>query len=280
MLRPGAAARGTVFLRRNAKNAATGRSLGWLEECFTRRRVSAHVRCPTGRLRRLAAGALAVALAALSGALGLPAVARAAGAVASIPERRVTTAQFEGALARHGRWLRLRDGARGWQPGRVRHDWQPYRDGHWSWTDAGWFWVSEEPWAWATYHHGLWRFDTSAGWVWLPSGEWAPSRVVWRYTAGAIGWAPLTDDGLLLPVHWTFLPEARFAGTHASAGIAPSRAAALFATSRRAPGGEGPRPSAGSAAVIVPARFAAADREPRPVPGTAPGAAPAATAAQ
>ncbi len=33
-------------------------------------------------------------------------------------------------------------------------DWAPYRDGHWVWTDRGWFWYSNEHFGWATYHYG------------------------------------------------------------------------------------------------------------------------------
>jgi hypothetical protein len=28
--------------------------------------------------------------------------------------------------------------------------------GMWAYTDAGWTWVSEEPYAWAVYHYGRW----------------------------------------------------------------------------------------------------------------------------
>src|SRR5579883_3492159 len=35
----------------------------------------------------------------------------------------------------------------------------PYRTGHWAYTDAGFVWVSTEPFAWATSHYGRWGFS-------------------------------------------------------------------------------------------------------------------------
>jgi hypothetical protein len=215
--------------------------------------VNASTGNPAREARRIAAACLASLLVVLSGAAG-PVVARAVTPGAPSAQGGGGPGLFEAALAQHGRWVRLRDGARAWQPAGVADGWQPYRDGQWAWTDDGWFWVSDEPWAWATYHHGLWRFDTSLGWAWLPAaGTWAPSRVVWRYAVGVVGWAPRTDDGLVLPSHWTFLPAGEFAGHPAAAAVAPSRAMHLYALSRRASGDEGPRPSESVAgAVVVP----------------------------
>jgi len=39
----------------------------------------------------------------------------------------------------------------GFQPAFER-DWRPYCNGHWQRTEAGWYWVSDDPGAWATYH--------------------------------------------------------------------------------------------------------------------------------
>jgi len=38
-----------------------------------------------------------------------------------------------------------------------------YSNGRWQRTDAGWYWSSEEPWAWATYHYGRWDFSGQFG---------------------------------------------------------------------------------------------------------------------
>jgi len=59
------------------------------------------------------------------------------------------------------------------------------------WTGDGWYWVSDEQWAWATYHYGRWVYDSYYGWVWTPDTEWGPSWVCWREGGGYVGWAPL-----------------------------------------------------------------------------------------
>jgi hypothetical protein len=46
---------------------------------------------------------------------------------------------------------------------RVSWDWRPYQDGHWVWTDRGWYWDSNERFAWATYHYGRWADITGTG---------------------------------------------------------------------------------------------------------------------
>jgi hypothetical protein len=87
----------------------------------------------------------------------------------------------------------------------VGSDWRPYTAGRWIYdTTLGWTWISDEPHGWATYHYGRWSFEKGIGWFWVPGTEWAPSWVVWRQGADAIGWAPLppaaqfTSKGLSL----------------------------------------------------------------------------------
>jgi hypothetical protein len=159
---------------------------------------------------------------------------------------------FASALAPLGEWLRLRDGTRAWRPSGIGDDWQPYRDGAWQWSERGWYWVSAEPWAWATYHYGTWRFDARVGWAWVPGAVWAPSRVTWRYGADVVGWAPETGGQPVLPPHWVFLPAHRFAGVQVAEGAVPApRVPALLVRSRVARWSGGPRPR-GGAAVEVP----------------------------
>ena len=45
-----------------------------------------------------------------------------------------------------------------WQPREAEQSrgWRPYTNGRWVYTDAGWTWVSKEPFGWATYHYGRW----------------------------------------------------------------------------------------------------------------------------
>jgi hypothetical protein len=78
-----------------------------------------------------------------------------------------------------------------WVPARVETDWRPYSDGYWQRTDAGWYWMSEEPWGWATYHYGRWDWNVQFGWFWVPQTQWAPAWVCWREGGGYVGWAPL-----------------------------------------------------------------------------------------
>jgi hypothetical protein len=94
-------------------------------------------------------------------------------------------------LRPYGRWENVEGHGRCWVPDRVDRDWRPYTNGHWQRTDAGWYWVSEEPWAWATYHYGRWDFHASLGWYWVPEVQWAPAWVSWHQGGGYVGWAPL-----------------------------------------------------------------------------------------
>ncbi len=94
-------------------------------------------------------------------------------------------------LAAHGTWIEVSTYGRCWRPAAVAVGWRPYCYGHWVWTDCGWYWASDEPWAWACYHYGRWVFDVDYGWVWVPGVEWAPAWVCWREGGGYVGWAPL-----------------------------------------------------------------------------------------
>jgi hypothetical protein len=82
---------------------------------------------------------------------------------------------FYGPLDPYGRWVVVADYGRCWVPNGVGPDWRPYCNGHWQRTDAGWYWVSDEQWGWATYHYGRWALDMNYGWVWVPQTLWAPS---------------------------------------------------------------------------------------------------------
>jgi len=77
---------------------------------------------------------------------------------------------------------------------RVSADWRPYQDGHWVWTDHGWYWDSNERFAWATYHYGRWTDIGGTGWCWIPGNQWAPAWVSWRESDEHVGWAPLPPE--------------------------------------------------------------------------------------
>jgi len=94
-------------------------------------------------------------------------------------------------LSPYGRWEVVGSYGRCWKPGRVEAGWRPYCNGYWQRTDAGWYWVSDEPWAWATYHYGRWDFTEQYGWYWVPQTQWAPAWVSWHEGGGYVGWAAL-----------------------------------------------------------------------------------------
>lgn len=98
---------------------------------------------------------------------------------------------FSEPLGRYGHWVERPGYGRCWYPAYVSSDWRPYCEGYWMWTNCGWYWVSDEQWAWATYHYGRWVYDSYYGWVWVPDTEWGPSWVSWREGDEYVGWAPL-----------------------------------------------------------------------------------------
>jgi hypothetical protein len=72
--------------------------------------------------------------------------------------------------------------------------------------------VSDEPWAWATYHYGRWNFTDRYGWYWVPQTHWAPAWVSWHSGGGYIGWAPLYPSGVVVisPRSYVFVEERHF----------------------------------------------------------------------
>ncbi len=115
-------------------------------------------------------------------------------------------------LTPHGEWVVIGTYGRCWRPGHVARDWRPYSEGYWQHTDAGWYWVSDEPWAWATYHYGRWNFTDQYGWYWVPQTQWAPAWVSWHSGGGYIGWAPLYPSGVrvIAPQAYVFVEERHF----------------------------------------------------------------------
>jgi len=101
---------------------------------------------------------------------------------------------FYDQLGDYGDWVEVGDYGYGWQPRGVDEDWRPYSDGRWAYTDAGWTWLSEEPYGWAVYHYGRWARIEGKGWIWIPGTEWAPAWVSWRRSPQYVGWAPLPPE--------------------------------------------------------------------------------------
>ena len=52
-------------------------------------------------------------------------------------------------LATEGPWVQVGSYGRCWRPAGVAVGRRPYWSGQWIWTDCGWYWQSDEPWAWA-----------------------------------------------------------------------------------------------------------------------------------
>ncbi|MBX3244494.1 MAG: hypothetical protein KF685_08565 [Acidobacteria bacterium] len=87
-------------------------------------------------------------------------------------------------LGNYGDWMHTVDYGYVWRPSsratRSYSDWSPYRYGQWRWLPAfGWTWVNDEPWGWATYHHGRWLWHNGY-WVWSPYGYYRSTRSWWR----------------------------------------------------------------------------------------------------
>ncbi len=105
-------------------------------------------------------------------------------------------------LSDYGEWIYTKKYGYVWRPFSSAvssyANWSPYRYGHWRWVPPyGWTWVNDEPWGWATYHHGRWVYD-STGWVWTPYPQhrarrnwWQPALVVVTYSGSLICWYPL-----------------------------------------------------------------------------------------
>jgi hypothetical protein len=109
------------------------------------------------------------------------------------PDQPVTVNYFYDSLAPYGSWVVVGGYGRCWRPTVCVYNsgWQPYCDnGHWVYTDCGWYWASSYAWG-ATFHYGRWFRDAHVGWCWYPDTVWAPSWVTWRYSNNYCGWAPL-----------------------------------------------------------------------------------------
>ncbi len=170
---------------------------------------------------RMLAGIAALALFAGSPQLaGVPIVGAAPAEAQSIS---ISFNLFYDRLQPHGVWVRHPRFNYVWCPTRVDAGWRPYTDGRWVYLDNyGWYFQSQEPFAWATYHYGRWYVDAQLGWCWVPGTRWAPAWVAWRRGGDVIGWAPLPPQGEGFSVsievtnvqvpddHWFFVPAPRF----------------------------------------------------------------------
>ena len=163
-------------------------------------------------------------------------------------EKELNISFFYDNLAPHGNWIKHAEFGWVFQPKVVvqTKTWKPYfNDGHWVWTDLGWYWQSDLPFAWAVFHYGRWHFDKEHTWVWVPDVTWAPAWVVWRESPKYYGWAPMpvgvtiADGGFtfrgkrveanfdfgLQADFFAFVPADRFLSTRLSTvAVAPDKA--------------------------------------------------------
>ncbi len=94
----------------------------------------------------------------------------------------------------HGAWIEDAQYGKVWRPNVVVTDveWRPYvNNGHWVWTNRGWFWASDYEWGAYTFHYGRWVRHARHRWVWVPDCTWGPAWVSWRECDEAWGWAAL-----------------------------------------------------------------------------------------
>lgn len=103
----------------------------------------------------------------------------------------VSISFFYDELSPHGDWVTVGTYGHCWRPRGIDRDWQPYLNGEWLYTEAGWTWVSYDPWGGDPYHYGTWSRSDAYGWVWIPGIIWAPAWVTWYVGDNDIGWAPV-----------------------------------------------------------------------------------------
>jgi DNA segregation ATPase FtsK/SpoIIIE-like protein len=171
-------------------------------------------------------GILALTCAAVA-VTALPAI-NAGGGLSLVPEASAQEARdidsFYEDLSPYGDWVEHPDNGYVFIPTGVSPDWRPYTVGQWIWTEEyGWYWESEEPFGWATFHYGRWGYDDDYGWYWVPGDEWAPAWVNWRDSEddSVTGWAPIApprqgyavgyvgNPEPAIEQSWVFVPTAR-----------------------------------------------------------------------
>ena len=105
-------------------------------------------------------------------------------------------------LNNYGEWVQTDNYGEGWHPF-VSSSWAPYDNGHWSYINGYWTWVSYEPFGWIVYHYGYWYYDSFYGWTWIPGNDtWSPANVIWNNYGDYISWAPLPPRGVSYGHPW------------------------------------------------------------------------------
>src|SRR4051812_7689350 len=157
----------------------------------------------------------------------------------AVQAKEVSIEFFYDSLDPYGEWIQTNDYGFVWHPKEVSEDWRPYTDGSWAYTDAGWTWVSDEPFGGIVYHYGRWTRLQDVGWVWVPDTEWAPAWVSWRRSEQYVGWAPLPPEATFKrdvgirewadsyydigPSHYTFVSARDFGAPRLTRVVLPRR---------------------------------------------------------
>jgi hypothetical protein len=111
-------------------------------------------------------------------------------------------------LSVYGSWENDGDNGAVWYPANVAYDWQPYRNGRWTWVAPwGWTWIEAEPWGFAPFHYGRWnRFGNRWGWIPGPvvvRPIYSPALVVFvggnNFAGGVTAWFPLGPREVYTP---------------------------------------------------------------------------------
>ncbi|MDH3390993.1 MAG: FecR domain-containing protein, partial [Desulfobulbaceae bacterium] len=124
--------------------------------------------------------------------------------------------EYAYAMEPNGRWQRIYYSGYyywAWKPHSVDVGWSPYTTGYWDDWHGSPVWIDNNPWGWATHHHGQW-LNMYGAWLWTPyvhisnvpgvtaigfnisfgrtyRSQWHPGRVRWIAYNDNIGWMPL-----------------------------------------------------------------------------------------
>jgi len=119
-------------------------------------------------------------------------------------------------LEPYGRWQKIYYSGYyywAWKPHSVAVGWSPYTTGYWNDWQGSPVWIDNNPWGWATHHHGNW-INMHGAWLWTPyihvshvpgvivigfnitfgkqyRPHWHPGRVRWIAYNDNVGWLPL-----------------------------------------------------------------------------------------
>ncbi len=149
--------------------------------------------------------------------------------IAQSPGAQVSYDDFYADLAPYGEWFDLPGYGRVFRPyaSVVGDDFRPYATGgQWVYTPYGWSFVSDLPFAWATFHYGRWALDVTYGWIWVPGTVWGPAWVDWRWGGGYVGWAPLPPAGWAATwydPYWSFVQVNVFGSPDVDVYVLPHR---------------------------------------------------------